>query len=191
MSITRKQFLGPLGVASVAAASLCVASVAQAQPGATPPGSTPPYSAPPPSAPPSGPGNAPYYGPNPNYGPQQPPLPPQPAKKTRQGWNIGLSLGVGSMSSSAGELECLDCDSEPPAFAFDLHAGTMVMPRMALQAEVWGMTRPLDAYGDASIGQNMFMLAVQYWLMDQRRAGLCLPLRDLQQRLRRCDRQRR
>lgn len=90
--------------------------------------------------------------------------PPKAAKTTRDGWNIGLSLGVGSMSSSAGELECIDCDSEPPTIAFDLHVGTMVMPRMALQAEVWGQSRSLDAYGDASLGQTMFMVALQYWL---------------------------
>jgi hypothetical protein len=156
-----KQFLGPVGVASAAAACLCVSGIAQAQPGATPPGSVPPYS-PPPSSPPSGPGAAPYYGPN--YGPAQPPLPPQPAEQTRQGWNLGLSLGVGSMTSSAGDFECLDCDTEPPAIAFDLHVGTMIMPRMALQAEAWVQSRALDAYGDSSIGQSMFLLALQYWL---------------------------
>ena len=162
--------IGPFAIGSLLAAAAClvVTGTAQAQPGATPPGSVPPY-APTPAPTPAAPAPAPYYGPNygPNYGPAQPPVQsPVPAakKKTRQGWNIGVSFGVGSLVSSIGEFDCVGCETEPPALAFDLHVGSMIVPRLALQVEFWGQIRPLDRNGDSSIGQRMFLLAAQYWI---------------------------
>jgi hypothetical protein len=68
------------------------------------------------------------------------------------------------MESSLGEFDCAGCESAPPALGFDFHVGTMLMPRLALQAEFWGQTRNLDENGNGSIAQQMFLLAAQYWL---------------------------
>lgn len=152
-------------------ACLLVPALGNAQPGATPPGSVPPYApapsdpAPNPGPPPS-PDYGPDYGPNygPNYGPRQPPLPPPNQERGRSGWNIGFSGTIGSMSSSAGELACEGCEVSPPAIGGELHIGTMVMPRLALQGEFWIVTRDLDAYGEASLNQQLFLLTAQYWL---------------------------
>ncbi len=156
-----------LGIAVVLAPSLAP-SLAVGQPGATPPGSVPPYApAPAPTNP--APYPAPAPAPNPDYGPnygatQQPMPPPRKTKKGRSGWNIGFSGAVGSMKSSAGELSCEGCESTPPALGGELHIGTMVMPKLALQAEVWFMSRDLDVNGDASLDQMLFMVTAQYWV---------------------------
>jgi hypothetical protein len=154
---------------------LLLPSLALGQPGATPPGSVPPYSPAPAPYPAPAPAPAPYPapapapapGPNygPNYGPAQPPLPPaQNAKRGRSGWNVGASFSGGSMSSSAGDLECQGCDTTPPAVGGEFHIGTMVMPKLALQAEFSYMTRDLDVNGDASLNQSMALIAGQYWV---------------------------
>lgn len=125
---------------------------AHAQPGATPPGSMPPYSAPPPT-----------YAPSPYYG--QPMPPPAPRSEEREGWNLGFSAGIGSMESSAnGGFACSGCQVEPPTGAFDLHVGTMLSNRLALQGEIWMQSRALDVDGMASVNQTMLLLAAQYWL---------------------------
>jgi hypothetical protein len=159
-------------------ASLLLPSIAYAQPGATPPGSVPPdsperypdpapYPEPAPypqPAPYPEPAPAPNY--SPDYGPRQQPMPPpQNQEKGRHGWNIGFSGALGSMSSNLGELECQGCESTPPAIGAELHFGTMVIPKLALQAEVWFMTRDLDDNGDSSLDQQLFMLTAQYWLV--------------------------
>jgi hypothetical protein len=82
----------------------------------------------------------------------------------RTGWHIGFSGGLGSMESSVGEFECIDCDGTPPTMSFELHVGSMISDRMAVQGEVWFHSRALDAYGDASVTQSMFLLAAQYWI---------------------------
>ena len=139
--------------------------VANAQPGMTPPGSVPPYSAPPPASPgPAGPPDQPGaqpggYGPEPYYGP---PMPPQVQSQDREGFNIGLSAGLGTMESDAGEFACSGC--EPVAVNFEIHAGKMLSPVFALHAELWFQSQSLEANGTASINQTMYLLAAQYWV---------------------------
>ena len=100
------------------------------------------------------------YGPSPYYGPPMPPPPPQ--QRERSGFTVGLSGGVGIMESDAGEFACAGCD--PVAGTFDIHVGTMLTPRFALQGEIWFQGQSLEAGGTASINQTMIFLAAQYWL---------------------------
>src|SRR5690606_7525552 len=102
----------------------------------------PPYSAPPAPGPP--PPAPPGYGSNPYYAPP-PPLPPRDIH--RSGWNIGFSLGLGSMESSIAPFECRGCESDPPSSAFDVHIGSMVTPTLAIQFEGWLQSRNLDVDG--------------------------------------------
>ncbi len=135
--------------------ALLHAPIASAQPGNTPPGSVPPYSQPP----------APYYGGGQGYTGAPMPPPPPPSQE-REGWNLGLSIGLGSMDSSAnGGFQCSGCDVDPPTVGFDLHVGSMVMANLALQAEFWMQSRALDVDGTSSVRQNMLLLAGQYWVM--------------------------
>lgn len=71
---------------------------------------------------------------------------------------------MGTLESTAGDFGCADCESAPPTLGFDLHVGYMLMPRLALQGEVWGQVRPLDASGNSSMEQRMVMVAAQYWI---------------------------
>ncbi len=71
-------------------------------------------------------------------------------------------MGFGEMTSDAGEFNCNGC--EPVAVSLDLHAGKMLNPKLALQAELWIQVQSLDANQYASISQTMFMLAGQYWV---------------------------
>ena len=120
------------------------ASSAWAQPGLTPPGQAQPYAQP--------------YAPAPYYAP--PVQVPQRAERT--GFHLGISAGVGVLESDAGEFVCEGC--EPVAGTFDIHVGTMLTPRFALQGEYWLQSQNIDADGRASIRQDMFMVAGQYWI---------------------------
>lgn len=40
----------------------------------------------------------------------------------------------------------------------------MVTPRLAIQGELWGQVRPIDADSGAYVNQSMVLLALQYWL---------------------------
>ncbi len=115
---------------------------AHAQPGLTPPGQAQPNY-----------GAAPYYG---------PPMQPMPQRTGRTGYHIGISGGLGILESDAGEFVCDGC--EPIAGTFDIHVGTMLTPKFALQGEYWLQSQSIDAEGRASIRQDMFMVAGQYWI---------------------------
>jgi hypothetical protein len=68
------------------------------------------------------------------------------------------------MDSSAGELTCEGCEVEPPAVGGELHIGTMLMPKLAVQGEAWFMSRSLDDNGDSSLDQTLLMVTAQYWV---------------------------
>ena len=136
-----------VGTAAAAAVLGCFlfTSVARAQPGQ-----------PPPPPPPSGGGGG-YYG----------PPPPQSAFFHRRGLAIGFGFGVGGMEAESGPIECLNCDYEPAAFAYDFHVGGMINPRLAILFEIWGSGQQLDADGTMLLMQNLMMVAAQYWLTPQ------------------------
>ena len=68
------------------------------------------------------------------------------------------------MTSDAGELTCEGCETTPPAIGGELHIGSMVTPKLALQGEIWLTTRDLDDFGDSSLNQTLYLLTAQYWL---------------------------
>ena len=80
------------------------------------------------------------------------------------------------MSSDNGELACDGCESTPPAVGGEIHIGTMVTPKLALQGELWYTSRDLDDFGDSSIDQTMYLLTAQYWLAKRFwiKGGICI-----------------
>lgn len=96
-------------------------------------------------------------------------LPPPPGVLTihnapvRRGLLLGFSLGGGSMESSGGPIECVDC-SDSVAGSADFHIGYMVNPRLALMYEAWGVAQKLDAAESVTLVQVLSMAAAQYWL---------------------------
>ncbi len=134
---------------------------------ARPPG--PPPGPPPEAYPQQGgyPGPQPYAQP-PSYG-YQPPMqaPLAPPRRLRSGFNFGLNLGLGDMTSSAGEFVCDDCTQTPVTVAFGFHVGVMLAPNVSLVGEVWGQGRSLDTNSDVVLGQTLYLVGLQYWLSDR------------------------
>ncbi len=157
-----------LAAAALAALAIVAApSRADAQPGADPPpppdgegyGQPPPpdgggYGQPPP--PPGGYGGGYYGGP---YGP-----PPDP---TRRGLTLGFGVGLGAMDSDSNLTECIDCNYDPLALAFDFHIGAMLSPNMALVGEVFWHAQNIDSDGFNWLSQTMLVGALQFWLTPQ------------------------
>lgn len=81
----------------------------------------------------------------------------------REGWQLGFSFGIGALSDSTGEFDCLNCESSPPAVGFDFHVGSMVNSNLALQGELWVQSRAMDDSNSSALGQSMYLLAAQYW----------------------------
>ncbi|MBL4636611.1 MAG: hypothetical protein JKY56_22355 [Kofleriaceae bacterium] len=133
---------------------------------ARPPGPPP---GPPPATYPQGgyPGPQQYAQP-PSYG-YQPPMhvPAPPPRRLRTGFNFGLNLGLGDMSSSDGELLCNGCSETPVTVAFGFHVGVMLAPNVSMVGEIWGQARPLDENNDLTLGQTLYLVGLQYWLSDR------------------------
>ncbi len=113
-------------------------------------------------APPPPPPPAPAAGP-PGAAPAATPI-ATPAASVRRGLTLGGGLGLGRISAGDADIECVDCDGGAAAGSFDLHAGWMLNPRLALELELWLAGQPLDSAGDNTLVQSMAMVAAQYWL---------------------------
>jgi hypothetical protein len=132
-----------LAAGALAALMVCAASSpAAAQPGAPPP---PPHGG--------------YGGYGGYYGP-----PPDP---TRRGLTLGFGVGLGGMDSDSSLTECIGCDFDPIALAFDFHLGAMITPRLALLGEVYWHGQTIDEAGFNWLGQTMLLGALQFWLTPQ------------------------
>ncbi len=90
--------------------------------------------------------------PPPDYGA---PVAP-PVGMVRSGFLIGFSLGGGSFN-------CSDCSDEDAlsGFAFDLHLGGMINPRMGLMFDGWGVSHSLEG---GSIIHVIDTVALQVWV---------------------------
>jgi hypothetical protein len=80
----------------------------------------------------------------------------------------GLGLGLGSMSSKDGPIECQSCSFNEIAVEFHVHLGGMLSPRLALMAEVQGNVQTVEEVaggeGTKTLLQGALMVAAQYWL---------------------------
>jgi hypothetical protein len=129
-------------------------AVALAQPG---------YGAPPP-------GNNPGYRPG-GYYSQQPQTAPGGFWDRGGRMVLGVSFGIGEMSSNDQPIKCNNCSYSPIAVEFDVHLGGMLSPRFALMAEVQGNFQTVEEVGRGegtkSQAQGALLFAGQYWLMPQ------------------------
>jgi hypothetical protein len=86
----------------------------------------------------------------------------------RHGLTLGIGGSLGFMSSaSEGLTDCIDCDYQPIAGAFDVHLGLMLNPRLALMGEFFIPFQLIDDEFATFLVQPMFMGALQYWLTPQ------------------------
>lgn len=78
----------------------------------------------------------------------------------RAGVHVGFGLGVGQMSCDSDVDICGSTLDE--AGGIDVHVGTMLNPRLSLQADLWAMFHSED---QVTISHAINTLAVQYWLL--------------------------
>jgi hypothetical protein len=114
----------------------------------------------------------PGYGPPPRYQPAyQPPAPLEGGFHDRAGrLTLGLSLGLGGMSSADGSIDCASCDYNPITVGVAGHIGGMINHRLALMLELQANGQVIDEniYGDtATLVQGAAMGAAQYWITPQ------------------------
>jgi hypothetical protein len=110
------------------------------------------YQAPPPG----------YYAPPPSYGGGYPPPPPPRYRYRdyRSGLTLGGALGVGTISAD-------DCSACGGGLAWEFHIGGMVMPQLAILADLSGIVRSYDdgAGGSNTLTNSLFAVAAQYWII--------------------------
>ena len=78
----------------------------------------------------------------------------------RKGFNFGFGIGAGNMScESNGDNEI--CDGATEAGGAELHIGTMLRPRLALNGEIWVMGHSED---NVTITNAITTVGITYWL---------------------------
>jgi hypothetical protein len=82
---------------------------------------------------------------------------------------FGFSFGVGGMSDSGGDIECVNCDYGTLTGQLSGHIGGFLGPRFALMGEAQANMQTLatDGIDDTVLVQTALMLAGQYWLTPQ------------------------
>ena len=82
---------------------------------------------------------------------------------------FGGSIGLGGMSDSGGDIECVNCDYGTAAGQGSLHIGGFIGRRFALMGEAQANMQTLatDGFDDLVLVQTAVMLAGQYWVTPQ------------------------
>lgn len=100
--------------------------------------------------------------PPPGYNPPPPPQTYAAPPTLRSGFTIGAGLGMGSLSLSDDIGDIGDFGSG----FFELHAGGMINPRLALLIELWGSIHS-DETEDRSLTQGNAGIAIQWWATEK------------------------
>ncbi|MCE9576169.1 MAG: outer membrane beta-barrel protein [Deltaproteobacteria bacterium] len=82
----------------------------------------------------------------------------------RNGATFGVGVGGGHIVCTTKDGDDCDGDGANPAGGLDLRAGAMLSPRVALGAEVWGMTHRDDRL---KVSQGIIAGVVRGWVADR------------------------